>query len=200
MQYRKSKFKKYSSLFTPSALSIIIGVFLSGLVIVLNQFAVIKSELQLPQNLQFGRMIAKWVDNLLTNTISQARTEILVVGLFWAIVGLVVYMFLHGLARFILELDDDLDARRYVWPKGTDRYRPLRILAEQAAFRLVALIILGIVIAGPLSAVIRGPIFADFLGPSKPLQYVVWFIGSVAVWHLVAILLRLIALRARVFD
>jgi len=197
---KKSKFKKYSSLFTPSPLSSIIGVFLSGMAIILNQFDFIKNQLQLPHNLQFGRMIAHWVDNLLTNTISQSRTETLVVGLFWAVVGLVVYLFLHGLARFILELDDDLDARRYVWPKGTDRYRPLRILTEQAAFRVVAIIILGIVIAGPLASVIRGPILIDFIGTNKPLQYVVWFIGGLVVWHLVAILLRLIALRARVFD
>jgi hypothetical protein len=200
MPGNKTKLQNYLSLFIPSALGMVFYVFLAGLTIVLNQFNFIKHFLELPQSLQVSRAVAGWADKVLTTTIGESRTEALVVGLFWALVGLVVYMFLRGLARFIIELDDDISVRRYVWPKGADRYRPLRILAEQAVFRLSALIALAIVIFGPLAAVLSGPVFIDFIGDNQVLQYVIWFLTGVLLWHIIVILLRLLALRARLLG
>lgn len=175
-------------------------VFLAGAAIVLNQFDMIKKYLQLPHDFQLTHVVAGWADTLLTHTIGASRTETLVVGLFWAVVGLIVYMFLRGLARLAIELDDDLGVRGFVWPKGTDRYRPLRVLGEQFAFRLAALIGFILLIFVPVAAVLRGPLFADFLGPNKVLQFVVWFVASLLVWHLVVIALRLVMLRARLLG
>lgn len=200
MDRKTSKLKTYFSLFTPSASGIVTYFFLAGLAIVLNQFDIVKQYLQLPHDFQFGHVVAGWADTFLTKTIGETRTETLVVGLFWAVVGMVVYLFLRGLARIAVELDDDLGIRGYVWPKGTDRYGPLRRLAEQFAFRLVAVVALIIVVFEPLAAVLRGPVFVDFLGPNHILQIVVWFVVAVIVWHVAVILLRLMTLRARLFG
>ncbi|HEX8227293.1 MAG TPA: hypothetical protein VF572_05490 [Candidatus Saccharimonadales bacterium] len=195
-----SKLRNYLSLFLPSSLSAVFGIFLTALAMILNQIDSIKEYLQIPSNLELFRVLAGWADTLLKSTIGESKTDVLVVGFFWALVGIIVYMFLRALARFIIELDDDIAVRKYVWPKGADRSRPLRNWAQRAAFRLVATIVLALVLAGPLAAVIRGPVFVDFVGPSVILQNVIWFFAGLLVWHIVTILIRLMALRARLFG
>ena len=197
---RASKIKMYLSLLTPSATGIILYVFLAALNMVLDQFEMIKKVLQIPQNVEFTRMLASGADRLLSSAIGETRTETLVVGIFWAAVGLIVYVFLHGLSRIAVELDDDLVARRYIWPKGADRYAPLRVLEQQIIFRGAAIVGLIFVLFGPLAAVLHGPILKEFIGPSLIMQYVFWFLASVLTWHIVVILLRLITLRARLFG
>jgi hypothetical protein len=200
MQVSKTKLQRYFILFTPSSLGLVFYVFLAGLGIVLNQFDMIKKYLELPHSLQVTHSVTGWVDQILTTTIGESGTGTFVVGLFWAVVGLVVYMFLRALARLAVELDDNLNARGFVWPKGANRYRPIKIFIEQAAFRLVASIALLIFVLGPLAAVLRGPVYVDFLGPSEPLQYVVWFVAGLLSWHIVVVLLRLITLRPRLLG
>ncbi len=205
----KSNIKAYLGLFAPSSQGIVVYVLLSGLTVVLNQFDMIKKYLELPNDLQISRVLAGWADHLLMNTIGPSRTETLVVGLFWAVVGLGVYLFLCGLSRLVIELDDDLNVRGYVWPRGANRDRPLQVFAEQTAFRLVAVAALLIVVLDPLAAVFRGPVFVDYLnslgsqgslGSNQPLLYVVWFVAGFVTWHVVTVLMRLIALRARLFG
>ena len=200
MKNAKSNPGAYLSLFIPSSQGTVLYVFLSGLTIVLNQFDLIQKYLQLPHDLQIVRTLASWADRALTNTIGVSSTETLVVGLFWAGVGLAVYFCLCGLSRLMIEFDDDLDVRGYVWPKGVNRDRPLREFAEKTAFRLIAIVGLLITVFGPLAAVLRGPLFVDFLGSNELLQYAVWFIAGFITWHVVVVLLRLIALRARLFG
>lgn len=175
-------------------------VFLAGIGIVLNQFENIKKVMDVPNNLEVSRIFTGWADRALTGTIGESSTETLVVGLFWAIVGLAVYVFLRSLARIITDLDDDLDVSHYVWPKGANRYGPLKTFAEQTIFRLTAFVLLMLVFFGPLSAALHGPVLVDFLGPSKPLQYIVWFLAGFLVWHIITILLRLLVLKNRLFN
>ncbi len=194
---RTSKLKNYVHVLTPTLPGVLLYVFLTGVGIILNQFNAINTYLQLPHDLDFGRILAGWADRLLSITIGESRTDILVVGLFWAGVGLVVYMFLQSIARLAVQLDENLQARGYVWPKGTDRYRPLRILAKLVAFRLMTFVCLILVVFGPLVGVLRGPILVDFLGQNAGIQLLFWFLVSVLIWHIVIILLRLLLLRPR---
>lgn len=200
MQRRISKLKAYSNLFTPSVVGLILYAFLAGLTIILNQFEAIQHFLQIPHNVELGRIFALWLDQFLSGAIGESRTQTLVVGLFWAVVGLVVYAFLRGLARLAVELDDDLSIQGYVWPKGTDRFLPLKLFLEQAAFRLVAIVGFVLLVFGPVAALLRGPVFVDFLGPDKTIQFIVWFVAGMLTWHALVILARLLVLRARLFD
>ncbi|HEX8182972.1 MAG TPA: hypothetical protein VF575_05230 [Candidatus Saccharimonadales bacterium] len=197
---QKPKLKSYFSLFTPSPLGIVFYVFWSVLAIALNQIDAIQKVLQLPRGLDFIGAIARFADRVLTSAIGESSTQTLVVGLFWAGVGMVVYVFLRALSKLVVELDDDIDERRYVWPKGMNRSGPLLIFIEKGILRTVAAIALILTIIGPLATVISRPVFTDFLGSNKPLQYIVWFISSVIVWHVVVVLLRLVVLRARLFE
>lgn len=197
---QNTKIKQYFALFVPSATGAVLYTFFSGLVVVLNQFGFVKDYLQIPRDFNFLRVITGWLDSALTALIGQSRTETLVVGLFWAFVGLGVYVFLQGMARFILELGDGIDARKYYWPKGTDRNRPLVEAAQRFAFRATAFIGLVFVVFVPLARLLDGPVWTVFLGPNVPFQLVVWFMVLWLTLHLCVVLMRLVALKPRLLD
>ena len=198
MNQKPSKLKALILLFAPSWLGTVVYSFLALFVIIVNQFADIRSLLEIPHNAQLVQIVTIWIDQLLTSLIGKSRTETLVVGLFWAVVGLVVYMFLRGIAEFIVNLDENIAARKYVWPRGTDRHKPIKRLAGQAVLRISAIFGFIFVVFVPLAAVLRGPVFVNLAGDSKPVQYVVWFVSSYIAWHLVTVTLRLMTLRARI--
>lgn len=195
-----SKSKAYFALFTPSGLGMVLYMFAAFVVIGLNQVPIVKDYLELPADLDFFRIFAGWVDTLLLNTLGEGRTNAFVVGLFWAFVGLGVYIFLQALARFIYELGEGLEERRYVWPKGSSRLQPLKLIVERAIFRVVAFCVLVYVLFGPLAQLVKQAPYKDFVGSNVVLQYIVWFLGILFISHCALVLVRLIALRARLFE
>jgi len=200
MQNKPTKLQNFLGLFLPSPISGVFSVFLAAATLALNQVDWVKHYLRLPSNADVQRTVTRGADHVLTSVLGQSRTDVLVVGAFWALVGLGVYIFLRGLAQYIAELDDDISVRRFVWPKGADRGRPLRAMFERTAFRAAALAGLILVLVGPLAKTLKGPVFIDFLGPNKIVQYIVWFIASLLLWHAAVVLLRLVALRVRIIG
>jgi hypothetical protein len=174
--------------------------FLTAGIIFLNEFSDIQQYLQIPRDVNFGRMFTNWLDNLLVSTIGQSNTETLVVGAFWAFVGLGVYLLLRGIARFITELGDGVDERNYMWPKGTSRNLALREAVERILFRTLAFIAMLFVVLVPLARLVGGPVFEDFIGPSIPLQLAFWAFFLWFTMHIAVIMLRLVVLRPRLFD
>jgi hypothetical protein len=197
---RYTKPKPYISLFTPSAIGVVLYTFLSVLIIVLNQFKTIEQYLQVPHNFQIMHSIFSWLDSALTRMIGENSTASLVVGLFWAVVGLGVYIFLRGIAHFISDLGEGYEARGFVWPKGANRNQHLIEAFTRTGFRIVACIGLLVILLGPLAAVIHGPVLTDFIGGGFVATLVFWFIASWITLHLVVVLLRLVILKPRLFG
>lgn len=189
--------QKYSNLFVPSGVGMVLYTFFSGLIIILNQFEAIKRYLQLPEDFQYVSIVTAWLDRTLTSLLGQGRTEVFVVGLFWAAVGLGVYLILSGIARFLSELSEGLDERRYMWPIGSDRNIRFKEAVERIIFRVAACVGLIAVVFGPLARLVGGPAGDR---PSSPLQFLMWFAALWLVLHVLVILLRLMALRPRLFN
>jgi hypothetical protein len=141
-----------------------------------------------------------WLEKFLNSTIGQSTTETLVVGLFWAIVGLGVYVFLRGIARFLTELGEGYEERSFLWPRGVNRNRPLVEAAELTVSRIVAFFGLMIVVFGLLTRVLSGPVWVDFIGPSTPIQILFWFPAGILTMHCCIVLLRLVVQRARLLG
>lgn len=200
MQNTQATIKSILYLLAPTAYSILITGFLMLATITSNQFAEIRSVLQVPHDVDLMHMIMSGLNNTLTHLIGETRLETAVVGGFWAIVGLAVYAFLRSFAKVAMEFDEDVTARGYIWPKGSDRTHPLVVLAGKFAFRVVAILALIVVVTLPLAAVLRGPVLIGLVGSNKIVQYAVWFVVGLLVWHVVTVLLRLIALRARLLG
>lgn len=193
------KIKKYLSVFTPSAIGMVSYVSIMVFVIVLEQFDYISESLALPQ-VNFLSTLTLWLERFLNATIGQSTTETLVVGLFWAVVGLGVYIFLRGIARFLTELGEGYEDKGNLWPRGVDPNRPLVQAAERIVARIVAFIALMVIVFGPLSAVLSGPIWVGFIGPNTLAQILFWLPVGVITLHLCVVLIRLVAFRARLFG
>jgi hypothetical protein len=193
---QNKKTEIYRALLLPSAIGAVFYTFASALIIFLHQFTFIEHYLQIPDNVNFLRMFLGWLDRTVTAIIGETRTEVVVVGLFWAVVGLGVYIFLLGIARFISDLSAGVDERRYVWPKGVDRNQALRQAIQRIIFRILAFDGLVIVILGPLSRLLNGPVH----GYTAPVKYIIWFVLLWFTMHLAVVLIRLTALKPRLFG
>lgn len=189
--------KKYLDLFIPSAFGVVFYTFFSGLVIILHQFSFIREYLEIPRDVDFLRMFTHWLDRVVTSSIGQSTTETLVVGLFWAFVGLGVYVFLRGVARFLNDLGEGLDKRNYLWPQGASRNQALMEAVQRIAFRIFAFVALAVVFMGPLMRLINGPAYPDF---STSLRLLVWFVSLWLMLHMCVVLMRMVALRPRLFS
>ena len=200
MQYQNKKLQRVFSLFTASGVGIVFYIFFSGIIIFLHQIPAIEQYLQIPRGFNIFRIITGWLDSLLVSTFGQSNTETLVVGVFWAFVGLGVYLFLQGVGRLINDVGEGMDERNYLWPKGVDRNYALRETIQKVVFRVLAFIGLMLVVFGPLTRMLQGPLWVDFIGPSLPLQLGVWFVIFCCTLHIAIILTRLLFLKPRLFD
>jgi hypothetical protein len=200
MTNTKPKLTQYWRVFSPSALGMVFYVAIAAVVIVANQFSVVNKVLQLPTNLHVGRELAEASDKVLTSTIGAGRTTTLIVGLFWAGVGIVVYIVLRSLAKIATDLDENIGETRYIWPKGADRSRPLRQLFGQLLLRAIALAGLLAVLLGPLAEALHRPVLVHVLDLNTFMTYVVWFVALVLLMHSAVVLLRLVMLKPRVLG
>lgn len=187
--------ERYLVLLLPSAISTVFCTFAAGLVVVLNQFSFIQGYLQLPSDVNLGRLPLNWLDHTVTGLIGRSATQVLVVGLFWALVGLVVYMCLWGFMRFVSDLSEDLSTRRYIWPGAAGRSRAIHGAIMRALFRVFALALLITLLLVLLPGELKRP--GSTLGL---LGYGLWFLGLWLTLHGVVVLLRLITLKSRLFG
>lgn len=174
----------------------VLYTFVAGLIIVLNQFSFIQQYLQIPQSVNFLRMFLNWLDRTVTALLGDTRTEAVVVGLFWAVVGLCVYVFLRGIARFISELEEGVEESHYLWPRGVSHYQALKHATEDVIGRIVAFIGLLIMIFGPLNHLLNRSVY----GLAGVEKYIVWFVLIWLSLHVCVVFMRLVAMRARLFG
>jgi hypothetical protein len=190
----------YISLFMPSAIGLVLYTTIAGMVILLHQFDFIKQYLQIPREVDFLRMFTGWVDRVVISSFGESMTAMIVVGVFWAFVGLGVYIFLRGIAHFIAELSEGVEARSYLWPKGVSRNSAFVDASMKVAFRIFATIGLILMVLGPLVRLLDGAVFVDFIGQNAVLQSVVWFICMWLTLHVCVVLARLIVLKPRLVN
>jgi hypothetical protein len=200
MNPQATKINMLKSVLLPSGFSVVLTIFLMGLVVFLHQIPAIEQYLELPKNFSFAHIFSSWADKMLTTYIGESRTETLVVGLFWAGVGLCVYIFLRGISHFATDVSQGFDERQYLWPKGADRNAGVSEATRRVGFQILAFIGLLVVTFGPLQRILGGPIWQGFIGPDNILQMTVWFVVGCFVMYLWIVLLRLALLRARVFS
>jgi hypothetical protein len=194
--YPNKKTELVRELLLPSALGAVLYAFGAGLVIGLHQLSSIQQYLQVSSDINFSHVFLNRLDGAVNTLLGQTRTDALVVGLFWAGVGLVTYVLLRGIAHFIADVEEGIDARRYLWPRGVDHNRALLEAFERVLFRILAFAGFIVVLFGPLARLLGGPLH----GESNPLNYVVWFVLLWLSLHLCVVLVRLTVLKLRLFG
>lgn len=196
----QSKTQKYLNVFVPSGLEMVFIVSVALMLPVLHYFEVIQQYIGLSGSLNIGSILKGWLDTLLNSTLGQGFTETFVVGLFWAMVGLGVYIFLRGVMKLLFDISESMGERGYVWPRGADRHRPMVVAIERTSFQVVVALILFFWVVQPVVRLLEGPVFVDAIGQSMILQYIIWVVLTVLSLHFAVVLLRLVLLRERVFD
>ncbi|HEY4964291.1 MAG TPA: hypothetical protein VIH90_06370 [Candidatus Saccharimonadales bacterium] len=121
---------------------------------------------------------------------------------FWAIIATIIYTIAHALVGGADELSRDLRIRKYVWPKGSDRNRPLEMYAVQFVFRIVIGIAILIYMFKLLPALDRyfnlSYLHAEKLGNVGSL--LTNMLIELLLLHIGVLLLRLFRMRNRVVD
>ena len=200
MSLQDTKTNMLRIIIVPGIFESVLAVLLMGMTIFLHQIPAIEQDLQLPAGFSVGRLLGSWLDKLLTAHLGESWTETLVVGLFWAVVGLGVYLLLQGIASFATEVSKGFEERGFLWPKGTDPNHGVSEAVRRAGFQISSFSALLVVTFGPLQRLWEGPVFEKALGTHTILQFVVWFLVGLVAIHLWVVLLRLTLLRSRLFS
>ncbi|HUC87997.1 MAG TPA: hypothetical protein VMR95_02515 [Candidatus Binatia bacterium] len=196
-----SKTKVFVRLLSPSATGLVLYAIVAFLITVV-QVIYLSSKLN---NLQQGvrstfHLFGSWFINL----VGSNRVNSLAIYIFWLAAGVVVWFILKAAASNVNELIDDLNLRKYIWPKQAEHNRPLIGFIEHSLFRLAILIVLLFYIQR-----VVGNLFGLFTNGSPHISWInnhiaveaaFIFLSWVVVLHGFVILLRLIALKTRLFS
>ncbi len=171
------------------------------LTIVIHQFSSIRHSLGIPGGIDIQHLLSSWLNSFVTHVFGQTHTNTAVVALFWAIVGVFVYVLVLGVMGSLRELGSDIEERTYLWPQGANPHSPLVGFFERAGVHVVALVILALYIFYPLAIVLHSPSFiSGATAHSSLIVDVIWFVVGTIVWHGLVVVLRLLFLRNRIFG
>jgi hypothetical protein len=171
------------------------------LTIVVHQFANIREALGIPHGIDLQGLVGNGLNTAALHIFGADHTNTAVVALFWAVVGVFVYMLVLGITGALRELGTGLEEQTYLWPKGVNPHAPLKGFAERVGVHVLAFIILLLYIFLPLAIVLHGPLLlGSWLAGNSVLLHIVWFVLGTITWHGLTVVLRLLFLRERLLG
>jgi hypothetical protein len=99
----------------------------------------LRSFVFLPESFQLKSAILDSLNNLVTRLVGDQIARSAIVAIFWALVGLVVYLLIWLVLNFSGELGNDLAITKYVHPRNVDTHSPLRDFVSRVSFQFVTL-------------------------------------------------------------
>jgi hypothetical protein len=203
---RKSKIQQILLWLVPSSTEMIVFSSFVVLTIIASNASFLREFLYTPKDFNAIELVLTSINDLLQRFVGDTITSSGVVAIFWALVGLLVYLIIWVAMNFSTELDNDLAMTRYVHPAGVDTKQPLRSLVAKTIFRAGAIVVLVFYINVVVIALMPyfGGLFYEaglvWFG-TESLKLVVQ--GSVLMiisLHFFAVLVRAVVLRKRIFD
>jgi hypothetical protein len=185
----------------PTWFGIFVSASLMAVTIIIHQFASIRQALGIPGGIDLQRMVSGSLDTFATHIFGQSRTNTVVVALFWAIVGVFVYVLVLGISGAMREFGSDIKERSYLWPREANPHKPLKGLIERVGVHMLAIVILALYVFLPLAVVLHGPLLlGSSLAQTSGLLYATWFVLGTITWHGLTVVLRLLFLRDRLLG
>lgn len=206
MDQSRSKSAAIISWFLPSGTEMAIYGSLMVVIFVSSNFEMFKSTFLLPDDFSLTGGILNSATNLLENFAGPNVSRAMVLSIFWAIIGLIVYAAVWIISNFTDELGNDLAATKFAHPKNIDTASPLKDFLSKSFFRLIVVIIyvyyLNILITVILGY--TGTSFKKSVELWPHLQAFISFIIGLTLGliclHLFTVFTRLLLLRKRVFG
>ncbi|HSW85398.1 MAG TPA: hypothetical protein VLF79_02170 [Candidatus Saccharimonadales bacterium] len=139
--------------------------------------------------------------NLLTHHFHGYADNSLLI-LFWVLTGIVIYSLLHGLGGMFIDLEEDIEERRYLWPSYANRNSHLILFITKLGFRIAILIMLTLYTLIGIPKIIHSLNNNLDKGGTFATQFYHYALFIVVAWLLAQgfiVLLRFLTLRVRLF-
>jgi hypothetical protein len=146
------------------------------------------------------------INDLIQRFVGDHVARSAVVAIFWALVGLAVYLLIWALINYSDEFGSDLAATGYVHPKNVNTTAPLIYFITRIAFQIFSLLLLVFYINFLIGVLI--PRLGVFYQTSTKLwpstnsleNGLIGIIGEFAIIHVIVVLIRFLLLRKRIFG
>lgn len=172
---------------------------------ILANLSFINSSLSVPSDFHAGLLTANAINALLNKVLGQQVSASLASGVFFALVGLFIYVIFWLLANFSSEVGNDISVTGYVHPKGVDTQSPLRNFVSRTAFRASAALLLTFYVGLILTTLLLAWIFryqqvvAFWPNINHLINGVLTIIAQTFALHIFIVLIRMVLLKKRLF-
>ena len=204
-QQRERHIKQALVWLLPTWPELIIYFCVSVALFISSNIGVIRGYLSVPNDFYFNTLFVDFINNIVQKLLGREISASLSSGLFFGLVGLVIYSMAWLLANFSTELHNDLAVTKYVHPANTDTRSEIRDLVSKGVFRISIILLLVFYINLATSQLL--PYWTETYQnainnwPSlAPLSTALAsLITQMLALHLLIILLRLVLLKKRLF-
>ncbi len=206
MRNQKDNLTSITAWLLPSGTELALLVGFSLLTVATHNTTFFRNVIFLPQNFQLKSAVLNSLSNLLQLLVGDHIARSAVVAIFWALVGLFVYILIWLTMNFSSELSNDLALTKWVHPRNIDTRSPLRNFLSRVSFQLVVLFFLIFylnLIVGSLLPYIGGMFhiaIRDWPRPQAIKYALVGVVIEMVVLHVFVVLVRTVTLRKRVFG
>ncbi len=167
---------------------------------------IISQYLYAPPDLNIWREAMRILDDFLARALGLELAAHVVVGVFWGMIGVLVYFLYLAGRSFSAEIGNSLAETSYIRPAGTDKRAPVK----EFLFRLVlrAVVLGALFYFGNLFITVLLPYWVEVYqepfnhesAPSRLIQPTAAFIGQILAMHAFVVLFRLLFMRKRIFG
>lgn len=190
----------------PTALEVFVYTFIAVMTFALSNLSVFKKSLFLPSHFSPYHDVINSISGLVERVFGERIAGSLSLGIFWGLVGMVVYVLIWLLQNFSTELSNDLAMTKYVVPRGGDPESPLRDFISTTVFRVLTVILLifytslvfKVLLPRQLSAY-QG-LLLNWPDSHYFIKAFIAIIGQMLTLHGFVVFARLILLRKRIFG
>jgi hypothetical protein len=190
----------------PTGVGLVIYSILALLTMLYSNISSIKGFIPATTDLHAKSSALGGIDNFLSGILGEQAPAALVTGVFWALVGAIVYGGLLLTNNFFLNVKQDLDVQHQVYPTGTDRFYALKLFLEDTGTRLVCTIG-GIIYVNMVLTVLLpiwentyAAMFSQWPNAANISAGLVVFLQEIIIFHGLVIILRLALHRTRIFS
>lgn len=125
----------------PTALEVFVYAFISAITFAISNLAFFRQSLFLPTQFNLYHDVINSISQLIERAVGERIAGSLSLGIFWGLVGMIVYVVIWLIQNFSTELSNDLAMTKYVYPRGADPESSLRNFISLTVFRLIIFVL-----------------------------------------------------------
>ncbi len=203
---KQNKFYSILAWLLPSGGETIFYIAFCGITLVSSNATFLRSFIYLPNGFQLQSAVLNSANSIVENFVGDRIAQSAVVAIFWAVVGLGVYVLIWLGLNFSSELGNDLAVTKFVHPNNVDTRSPLRDLISRSIFQFFTLCILIFyinLIVSVLLPYIGGLLriaVQEWPKISGIKSGIIGIVSEFIILHFFTIILRIFTLRKRVFG